>query len=357
VADPARAKLGRPGAEHRPREDIRPPRARVPRRLGTGPSDRPRAERRHRNRQCRTAGPRPVPDRGTGPITGRGSRPATGLTERPTTKHDAEPVASRHRPDLRHQVDRVEAPDQPDRSTGSVAGQDSVAGRGSRPTTNGRANGRNPREPRLSRTRLRPRPTTPDRPARITAPIPTRTPGRVLTGSSRPATGRTKRPTTNHNTAPVTGQDSWPTTNRNSRQPKPTTPAPSRTRLRPRPTTPDRPARITAPIPTRTPGRVLTGSSRPATGRTKQPTTNHNTAPVTSQHRPDPRHRVAPPDRTDRGQAQLAKSEPEQQTAKPADTGPIANQDPTTTHNSGPTDQGSRPIAGRRRRPSGHWNH
>jgi hypothetical protein len=280
VADPARAKLGRPGAEHRPREDIRPPRARVPRRLGTGPSDRPRAERRHRNRQCRTAGPRPVPDRGTGPITGRGSRPATGLTERPTTKHDAEPVASRHRPDLRHQVDRVEAPDQPDRSTGSVAGQDSVAGRGSRPTTNGRANGRNPREPRLSRTRLRPRPTTPDRPARITAPIPTRTPGRVLTGSSRPATGRTK-----------------------------------------------------------------------------QPTTNHNTAPVTSQHRPDPRHRVAPPDRTDRGQAQLAKSEPEQQTAKPADTGPIANQDPTTTHNSGPTDQGSRPIAGRRRRPSGHWNH
>lgn len=280
MADPARAKLGRPGAEHRPREDIRPPRARVPRRLGTGPSDRPRAERRHRNRQCRTAGPRPVPDRGTGPITGRGSRPATGLTERPTTKHDAEPVASRHRPDLRHQVDRVEAPDQPDRSTGSVAGQDSVAGRGSRPTTNGRANGRNPREPRLSRTRLRPRPTTPDRPARITAPIPTRTPGRVLTGSSRPATGRTK-----------------------------------------------------------------------------QPTTNHNTAPVTSQHRPDPRHRVAPPDRTDRGQAQLAKSEPEQQTAKPADTGPIANQDPTTTHNSGPTDQGSRPIAGRRRRPSGHWNH
>lgn len=280
MADPARAKLGRPGAEHRPREDIRPPRARVPRRLGTGPSDRPRAERRHRNRQCRTAGPRPVPDRGTGPITGRGSRPATGLTERPTTKHDAEPVASRHRPDLRHQVDRVEAPDQPDRSTGSVAGQDSVAGRGSRPTTNGRANGRNPREPRLSRTRLRPRPTTPDRPARITAPIPTRTPGRVLTGSSRPATGRTKRPTT-----------------------------------------------------------------------------HHNTAPVTSQHRPDPRHRVAPPDRTDRGQAQLAKSEPEQQTAKPADTGPIANQDPTTTHNSGPTDQGSRPIAGRRRRPSGHWNH
>ena len=249
MADPARAKLGRPGAEHRPREDIRPPRARVPRRLGTGPSDRPRAERRHRNRQCRTAGPRPVPDRGTGPITGRGSRPATGLTERPTTKHDAEPVASRHRPDLRHQVDRVEAPDQPDRSTGSVAGQDSVAGRGSRPTTNGRANGRNPREPRLSRTRLRPRPTTPDRPARITAPIPTRTPGRVLTGSSRPATGRTKQPTTNHNTAPVTGQDSWPTTNRNSRQPKPTG---------------------TAPV------------------AHQAPTTTHNTGPTRPDHRADP---------------------------------------------------------------------